>query len=1004
MVVRNTLREDSVRTESGQQIEDMRERLKLLERFSRISQTLMGNLGATSIDDRLTLIAQNAVELLEAEACGVLLVKHEGYLSLEASYGHQEGAFQKGRELPICSGIKSGLTGQIAHQGKIFNSHGDDLTKHPAVTGANVSHTKSGKCHSLLAIPLMKCEGAEQRLIGLLRVDNKKGKDGIPSASDKFTVEDESLLRIFAETVVVALQNAALVDQLSEKRDVLEHMIDSVRETEGQLQLLLRASNTMIAAEGLDKSLQSLAEMLVSLLKHTFCRIGLFAEGDKCIVIRAAHPIGRSERPLKWQHEKGQQIALNQCPQMNDLMKAANPVVLRYEDASAQRILVAQRRRLHLDKDIQSLLLVHLRIGERTIGMIEVGELRTKNRSLFSQEQIDLVSTIAAQTVYFIDRMRQHEISDRRRMLLLKLNKALLHIREDREWPKLVQEVVTQAAYLLDCEISCLYLNHPGIDELELIAVSGLAPELVGTRISHREGLVGLSAISGHADVEIDYHVQSEHENMFLPCKIRTAAVAPLKWAEQVKMVLFVADTKIERLWSETDNEVLHVFAERAAIAIEACQLMKQDASALKHLILKSRINEYAQLAGNLDKILHAILTAVTAGYGLGFNRAALFLLDEHNNCFVGKSGIGYLDRNTAEHDWEDHKERGLEDLAEYLLQLEHGDIPSTPLGEIVCGMRVRIEDVANLLQVVHDRRVKLIVEEEKYILPGLLIEAFQPSLPLVVASVTAKGKSLGFLIADNKFTGSPITEGNLEQMADFAKMVGNAVVGDIRETFWRNILFDAAHTMIHPISTIELFLKPLARRIESNPREALKLLERIELSVDQSKRIIAQAKLLTRGEQIPKSATDIIPLVHAACELAELHGIKVTRQVTPCQPQNVLADPTQLSECFNEMVMNALRWLVNNQEKLMDVIFERLSPESGSDKTFVCIHFHDNGPGVPKELKQRIFDPFFSTSKDGDGFGLSHAKRIILEYGGLIREVGLQGQGADFEIYLPLS
>src|SRR5204863_3981074 len=117
-------------------------RLKRLEQLSRWTGEMMSGLFSLTLDDLLTQIASSAVEVLAAETCGVFLVR-DGELSLEASIGHREGGFEKGKRLPIRSW--HGLTGHIAYERRLFNKHGEELKSHRAVAREPV-HTRSGRC------------------------------------------------------------------------------------------------------------------------------------------------------------------------------------------------------------------------------------------------------------------------------------------------------------------------------------------------------------------------------------------------------------------------------------------------------------------------------------------------------------------------------------------------------------------------------------------------------------------------------------------------------------------------------------------------------------------------------------------------------------------------------------------------------------------------------------------------------------------------------------------
>jgi two-component system, sporulation sensor kinase D len=78
--------------------------------------------------------------------------------------------------------------------------------------------------------------------------------------------------------------------------------------------------------------------------------------------------------------------------------------------------------------------------------------------------------------------------------------------------------------------------------------------------------------------------------------------------------------------------------------------------------------------------------------------------------------------------------------------------------------------------------------------------------------------------------------------------------------------------------------------------------------------------------------------------------------------------------------------------------------PESlDSSRSYTLITFKDNGSGVPLEIKNQVFDAFFTKREHGTGIGLALVRRVIEGHDGLIIENGIPGQGAVFEIYLPI-
>ena len=121
--------------------------------------------------------------------------------------------FELGTQLAVCSGRKSGLTGHIAFDGRPVNLYGPALTEHFAVNRKGASHTPSGACYSLLAVPLISIEQGENRLQGLIRADNKRGPNA-PESGYHFTRGDEFVLQMFADSVRVAIASADTIHQL----------------------------------------------------------------------------------------------------------------------------------------------------------------------------------------------------------------------------------------------------------------------------------------------------------------------------------------------------------------------------------------------------------------------------------------------------------------------------------------------------------------------------------------------------------------------------------------------------------------------------------------------------------------------------------------------------------------------------------------------------------------------------------------------------------------------
>ena len=117
--------------------------------------------------------------------------------------------------------------------------------------------------------------------------------------------------------------------------------------------------------------------------------------------------------------------------------------------------------------------------------------------------------------------------------------------------------------------------------------------------------------------------------------------------------------------------------------------------------------------------------------------------------------------------------------------------------------------------------------------------------------------------------------------------------------------------------------------------------------------------------------------------------------------PENLILpmDVQRMQEVFINIIMNAAQSI--KQEGVIT-----LSAEVDKTEKQVQIEIHDTGPGIPKEIQGRLFDPFYTTKDEGEGtgLGLSVAYGIIQQHRGKITVRSEPGQGASFFISLPLQ
>ena len=122
---------------------------------------------------------------------------------------------------------------------------------------------------------------------------------------------------------------------------------------------------------------------------------------------------------------------------------------------------------------------------------------------------------------------------------------------------------------------------------------------------------------------------------------------------------------------------------------------------------------------------------------------------------------------------------------------------------------------------------------------------------------------------------------------------------------------------------------------------------------------------------------------------------IEVERDYQPIP--EIRCFPGQLNQVFLNLLMNACDVLEDGGRI---TIRTRPTPEG------VHLEFQDTGPGIPADVQSNIFDPFFTTKEvgKGTGLGLSLSHGIFERHGGRIQIVSAPGEGATFQIDLPLE
>lgn len=440
----------------------------------------------------------------------------------------------------------------------------------------------------------------------------------------------------------------------------------------------------------------------------------------------------------------------------------------------------------------------------------------------------------------------------------------------------------------------------------------------------------------------------------------------------------------------------------------------------INQLSLLRKFADMMQGTLHIDRLLHLILTCVTAGTALGFNRARLFLVDKKRNAVYGKMAVGPSSYEEAVKVWNEitSKYESLEDLISASKDKYQED---TPLHATTRLMVYSLEDESE--PIVSGVKNKKIIWGRNAFHDSTMSRNFVNMIgadEFVCVPLIAREEAIGMICVDNHYSKKPITDDQVQMLVTIASRAALAIenaeaykkleekikqLEEAQERLIRserlavigNMAAYIAHEIRNPLVTIGGFARSISR-ISNQDTHARQGAEIIVEEVNRLEKILANVTDFGKPLKPVKGVFQLNELLENTCSLMgpyfKSSNIQLIRKFNESVPP-VMMDSTQMKQVFVNLMKNAVESMLDGGT---------LTLETMSDDKYVKVNVIDTGKGIPAETIQRIFEPFFTTKADGTGIGLAVSKKIVDEHGGTILVKSSGHRGTTFSVYLPIK
>jgi signal transduction histidine kinase len=211
------------------------------------------------------------------------------------------------------------------------------------------------------------------------------------------------------------------------------------------------------------------------------------------------------------------------------------------------------------------------------------------------------------------------------------------------------------------------------------------------------------------------------------------------------------------------------------------------------------------------------------------------------------------------------------------------------------------------------------------------------------------------------------------------------------------------AHEIRNPLGVIRGSAEMLTQKVAGTNPLASELAGYISIEVNRLNSLVARFLDFARPSHLDLQPLQVSAIVDRALDAVRAQmpaaKVQVERRYAGNLP-DIRADSQLSEQIFVNLILNAFQAMDGQPGKLCISIAKEISAGNPG----IAVQFEDTGPGVPPDLREQIFNPFFTSKKEGVGLGLAIVAKIVDDHRGWIRLETETTRGARFRVFLPIA